>query len=394
MKRVILVVMDSVGIGALPDASKFNDEGVNTFLHVFKANDGLNIPNLRKLGIGNIEGNAELGACECPIGAYGRLAEKSMGKDTTVGHWEMSGVITEVPFRINPNGMPEEFIQEFIQEAGLDGVIGNVAGSGTDIMKEYGEEHLKTGYPIVYVSPVDSNFQILAHEETFGLERLYKICEVARRMLKGEREVSRVIARPFLGENKETFNRTSNRRDYSVPPTGRTMLEVIKDAGQQVAAVGKIEDIFCKIGITDAVHTKGNMDGVDKTLDYMKTIDNGLIFTNLVDFDMLYGHRNDYKGYGKAIEELDERIPELIALLKDEDIIIFTADHGCDPTTPGCDHTREFIPFLCCGKAIKENFDIGTRTCFADLAEMILEYLELPKIGTGESFLREIVNKD
>jgi len=390
MKRVILVVMDSVGIGALPDAAKFNDEGVNTFLHVFKANDGLHIPNLCKLGMGNIEGNAEIGVYEQPIGTYGRMAEKSLGKDTTVGHWEMSGVITEVPFRINPNGMPEDFIREFIEATGLESVIGNVAGSGTEIMKEYGEEHLRTGYPIVYVSPVDSNFQILAHEETFGLERLYEICEIARRMLKGEREVSRVIARPFVGENKETFNRTSNRRDYSVPPTGKTILEVIKEAGQHVAAVGKIEDIFCKVGITDAVHTKGNMDGVDKTLDYMKTVENGLIFTNLVDFDMLYGHRNDYVGYGKALEELDERIPELMAELRDEDILIFTADHGCDPTTPGADHTREYVPVLCYGKNVKEGVNIGTRVCFADLAETILEYLGLEKIGTGKSFLKEI----
>ncbi|MBP3285064.1 MAG: phosphopentomutase [Clostridia bacterium] len=390
MRRVILVVMDSAGIGALPDAKQFNDEGVNTFTHVFQANNGLAIPNLLKLGLGNIEGNKALGTCDHPIGAYGRMAEKSCGKDTTVGHWEMSGVITKIPFRTNPKGMPEDFIKEFVEKAGLEGVIGNVAGSGTEIMKEYGEEHLRTGYPIVYVSPVDSNFQILAHEETFGLERLYQICEVARGMLKGEREVSRVIARPFVGENKDSFNRTSNRRDYSVPPTGKTMLDVIKSAGQHVAAVGKIEDIFCKIGVTDAVHTKGNMDGVDKTLDYMKTIEDGLIFTNLVDFDMLYGHRNDFVGYGKALEELDKRIPELMAELKEEDILIFTADHGCDPTTPGCDHTREYVPVLCYGKNVKEGVELGTRSCFADLAETILEYLGLEKIGTGKSFLREI----
>ena len=393
MRRIILVVMDSVGIGALPDAKQFNDEGVNTFLHVFKSNNGLQIPNLLKLGLGNIDGNREMGVCDSPIGAYGKMAEKSRGKDTTVGHWEMSGVITEVPFRINPNGMPEDFIKEFVEAAALEAVIGNVAGSGTDIMKEYGEEHLRTGYPIVYVSPVDSNFQILAHEEVFGLDRLYEICEVARKMLKGEREVSRVIARPFVGENKETFSRTSNRRDYSVPPTGRTMLDVIKEAGQHVAAVGKIEDIFCKIGITDAVHTKGNMDGIDKTLEYMKTIDNGLIFTNLVDFDMLYGHRNDYVGYGMALEELDIKIPELMSALKDEDILIFTADHGCDPTTPGADHTREYVPVLCYGKSIKEGVNIGTRACFADLAETILEYLGLEQIGTGESFLKELLSK-
>ena len=346
MKRVILGVMDSVGTGELPDAKDFGDVGTNTLLHVSRAKENFKIPNLIKLGIANIDGNSELGKIDEPIGIYGKLSEESRGKDTTVGHWEMSGIVTETPFRINPNGMPEEFINEFVKEAGLDGVIGNVAGSGTDIMKEYGEEHLRTGKPIVYVSPVDSNFQILAHEETFGLEKLYKICEVARRLLRGEREVARVIARPFVGTNREDFVRTSNRRDYSIKPTGVSMLDKIKEAGLTVAAVGKIEDIFCGVGITDAVHTKGNMDGVDKTLDYMKTVDNGLIFTNLVDFDMKYGHRNDPVGYANALEEFDARIPEIMANMREEDILMITADHGCDPTTPGCDHTREYIPLL------------------------------------------------
>lgn len=393
MRRVILIVMDSVGVGELPDAVDFGDVGTNTLLHVYKANNGLKIPNLLKLGIGNIEGNDELGKVEKPMGTYMKLKEKSCGKDTTVGHWEMSGVITKTPFRINPNGMSKDFIDEFIKEAKIEGVIGNIAGPGTDIMKEYGEEHLKTGLPIVYVSPVDSNFQILAHEEIFGLERLYEICGVARRMLKGEREVARVIARPFIGKNREEFERTSNRRDYSVKPTGVTMLDKIKGAGLTVAAVGKIEDIFCGVGITDAIHTKGNMDGVDKTLEYMKTVENGLIFTNLVDFDMKFGHRNDYKGYGEALEMFDKRIPEIIENMKDNDILMIAADHGCDPTTPGCDHTREHIPLLVYGSEIKENNNLGVRNSFADIAETVLELLEIDGIGTGTSFAGEILDK-
>ena len=391
MARVILIVMDSVGVGELPDAKNFGDVGTNTLLHVYKANNGLKIPNLLKLGLGNIDGNSEIGTVNEPIGTYMKLKEKSCGKDTTVGHWEMAGIITKTPFRINPNGMPKEFIDEFIKEAKLPGVIGNIAGSGTDIMKEYGEEHLKTGLPIVYVSPVDSNFQILAHEEVFGLEKLYEICEVARRLLKGEREVARVIARPFIGITKADFERTSNRRDYSVKPTGVSMLDKIKEAGLTVAAVGKIEDIFCGVGITEAIHTKGNMDGVDKTLDFMDTVDSGLVFTNLVDFDMKFGHRNDYVGYGKALEELDERIPEIISKLRDDDILMITADHGCDPTTPGTDHTREHIPLLVFGKNVKVNNNLGVRESFCDIAETILDILGIEKIGTGSSMIGEII---
>ena len=391
MARVILVVMDSVGVGELPDAANFGDVGTNTLLHVYKANNGLKIPNLLKLGLGNIDGNSEIGTVTEPSGTYMKLKEKSCGKDTTVGHWEMAGIITKTPFRINPNGMSQDFIDDFIKEAKLDGVIGNVAGSGTDIMKEYGEEHLRTKLPIVYVSPVDSNFQILAHEEIFGLDKLYEICEVARKMLKGEREVARVIARPFIGTSRADFERTSNRRDYSVKPTGISMLDKIKDAGLTVAAVGKIEDIFCGVGITEAIHTKGNMDGVDKTLLFMDTVNSGLIFTNLVDFDMKFGHRNDYKGYGEALEQLDERIPEIISKMRDDDILMITADHGCDPTTPGCDHTREHIPLLIYGNNIKENNNLGVRECFADIAETILDVLNVEKLGTGNSMFSEII---
>lgn len=387
MKRVILIVMDSVGVGELPDAANFGDIGTNTLLHVSKVKNDFKIPNLIKLGIANIDGNEELGKIDFPMGVYGKLSEKSLGKDTTVGHWEMAGIVTEIPFRINPNGMDKEFIDEFIKEAGLENVLGNVAGSGTDIMKEYGEEHLKTGYPIVYVSPVDSNFQILAHEETFGLDILYKICEVARRMLKGDREVARVIARPFIGNTREDFVRTSNRHDYSIKPTGVSMLDKIKEAGKSVAAVGKIEDIFCGVGITEAVHTNGNMDGVDKTLDYMKTVKNGLIFTNLVDFDMKFGHRNDALGYANALEEFDSRIPEIINNMEEEDLLIITADHGCDPTTPGSDHTREYIPVLIYKKDMESGYNFGVRHGFTDISETVLKYLEVETIGNGNSII-------
>lgn len=390
MSRVILIVLDSVGVGELPDAKNFGDEGVNTLTHVYKANNGLKIPNLLKLGMGNIDGNSEIGTVSETSGTYMKLAEKSCGKDTTVGHWEMAGIITEVPFRINPNGMPSDFIEEFIKEANLDGVIGNVAGSGTDIMKEYGEEHLKTGNPIVYVSPVDSNFQILAHEQVFGLDRLYEICKVARKMLKGEREVARVIARPFVGTSRENFERTSNRHDYSVNPTGISMLDKIKEADLTVYAVGKIKDIFCGVGITDAVHTNGNMDGVDKTLEAMGNVENGLIFTNLVDFDMKYGHRNDFVGYGNALEDFDKRIPEIISNMRNDDVLMITADHGCDPTTPGCDHTREYIPLLIYGNNIKKNNNLGVRESFADIAETVLDILDVDNIGTGKSMLHEL----
>ena len=391
MSRVILIVMDSVGVGELPDAKAFGDVGVNTLTHVYKANNGLKIPNLLNLGLGNIDGNSEIGVFDAPISTYMKLKEKSCGKDTTVGHWEMAGIITNTPFRINPNGMPSDFIEEFIKEANLDGVIANVAGSGTDIMKEYGEEHLRTKLPIVYVSPVDSNFQILAHEEVFGLDRLYEICEVARRMLKGEREVARVIARPFVGTSKENFERTSNRRDYSVKPTGISMLDKIKEAGLTVAAVGKIEDIFCGVGITDAIHTKGNMDGVDKTLYFMDNVKDGLIFTNLVDFDMKFGHRNDYKGYGEALEQFDMRIPEIISKMREDDVLMITADHGCDPTTPGTDHTREYIPLMIFGKNIKENNNLHIREGFTDISETILDILGIEKIGNGSSMIDEII---
>lgn len=387
MKRVILIVLDSVGIGELPDAALYNDEGTNTVLHIFEKR-GLNIPNMLKLGLGNIEGLEKLGREDNSVGAYGRMKEKSKGKDTTTGHWEMSGVILDKAFPTYPNGFSDEIIEEFKRKAGLDGILANKVASGTEIIKEYGEEHIKTGYPIIYTS-ADSVFQVAAHEEYFGLDRLYKVCEVAREMLVGENAVGRVIARPFIGEVGD-FQRTRNRKDYALNPFGKTMLNVIKENGKNVLAVGKIEDIFNGNGITSAVHTVSNMDGVDKTLEYMDIKEDGIIFTNLVDFDMMYGHRNDVEGYGKALEEFDARIPEITEKMEDEDVLIITADHGCDPTTKGTDHTREYVPVLIYGSKVGAGKNLGTRESFSDLAETILDILEVPNLEVGESFLKNI----
>lgn len=388
MKRCILIVLDSVGAGELKDANLYNDEGSNTLVNTYKGCNGLNISNLKKLGIGNIKGLEELGKVSNIIGSYGKAAEKSKGKDTITGHWEIAGVILDKPLNTYPSGFSKEIIEEFMKKSKVKGILGNIVASGTEIIKQLGEEHMKTGYPIIYTS-ADSVFQIAAHEEVIPIDELYSICEVAREILVNDNLVGRVIARPFTGKIGD-FKRTSNRKDYALDPFNKTMLEYIKEAGLSVAAVGKIEDIYNKIGITTAIHIKNNMDGVDKTLEYMDKIKDGLIFTNLVDFDMLYGHRNDVKGYGLAIEDFDKRLEELLSKLKEDDMLIITADHGCDPTTPSTDHSREYIPILACGKGIKENVEIQTRETFADIGKTILEYLNIKNDLVGKSFLSEI----
>ena len=388
-KRCILIVLDSVGIGEMPDANEYGDKGTNTLGNIYKKCNGINIPKLRDIGIGNINGGEILGKVDNPIGSFGKAAEKSKGKDTVTGHWEMSGVILETPLNTYPNGFSDEIINEFKEKTGVKGILGNKVASGTAIIEELGEEHMKTGFPIIYTS-ADSVFQIAAHEDIIPLEKLYKMCEIARKMLVGNNTVGRVIARPFIGE-KGNFKRTSNRRDYSLDPFGKTMLEYIKENNMKVAAVGKIEDIFNKKGITDAVHIKNNMDGVDKTLDYMDTINDGLIFTNLVDFDMLYGHRNDPEGYKKALEDFDNRLDEIKSKLKNEDILIITADHGCDPTTSSTDHSREYIPILIYGNNIKQGINIGIRSSFTDIGCTILDYLGINNNIKGTSFLKEVL---
>ena len=386
-RKVMLVVLDSVGIGELPDANKYGDEGSNTVSNIAKVTKDFKIPNLIKLGLSNIEGVSNLEKEVSPIGAYGRAAEVSLGKDTTTGHWEIAGVILDKPFPTFPKGFPKSLIDEFEKKIGTS-ILGNKPASGTAIIEELGDEHVKTGYPIVYTS-ADSVFQIAAHEDIIPVKRLYEICEIARGMLTGENGVSRVIARPFAGDSGK-FYRTERRKDFSLKPTKPTMLNYIKDANLRIKGVGKIEDIFANEGLTDSVHTTNNYDGIKQIISYAGERFNGLVFANLVDFDMLYGHRNDVKGYAKALAEFDESIPQITASMGDKDILIITADHGCDPTTPSTDHSREYIPILMYGKCIKP-VDLGTRQSFADIGKTICNILDVDANIEGESFKKLIM---
>jgi len=386
-RRVILVVLDSVGIGELPDAVDYGDVGSDTLGNISKSIGGLRLPNMEKIGLGNITGIKNILKAEEPTGAFGKCAELSIGKDTVTGHWEIAGSVLTKPLNTYPNGFPEDIIKEFEDKIGRK-IIGNKVASGTEIISELGEEHIKTGYPIVYTS-ADSVFQIAAHEDVIPLEELYKMCSIAREMFIGEKAIGRIIARPFIGKVGE-FTRTPNRKDFALDPFDKTMLDYIKEKGLNVMAVGKIEDIYNKRGITEAVHIKNNMDGVEKTLEYMKKDKKGLIFTNLVDFDMLYGHRNDVQGYAKALVDFDNRVPEIISLMKDEDILIITADHGCDPTTLSTDHSREYIPVLIYGKRIKSGINIGIRKSYSDIGKTILHLLNIKNDLYGESFVNKI----
>lgn len=383
-KRVIIFVLDSVGIGALPDSEKFGDVDVNTLGHIAEQSENFKIDNLKKLGIGNIPGLDAIEKTEKPLAAFGRLAEVSEGKDTTSGHWEIAGLHLMEPFKTYPNGFPDEVIKKFEEATGRK-VICNKPASGTTIIKELGEQHVKTGDVIVYTS-ADSVFQIAAHEDVVPLEELYEMCEFAREMLRGEHQVARVIARPFVGKDADSFVRTSNRHDYSLDPFGKTILELAKDKGLDVEAVGKVVDIFNGVGITKSVHTKSNMDGIDQTIKFLGRDTEGIIFTNLVDFDAKYGHRRNVQGYREALEAFDKRIPEILAAMNDDDIIIFTADHGNDPSYKGTDHTREYIPALIYGKEIKAGADIGTRESFADIAATIADIFNIEGLEHGKSF--------
>lgn len=388
VKRVILIVLDSVGVGELPDAAEYGDAGSNTLCNISREIGGLEIKNMITFGIGNIDGMRDVGRTDNPTACFGKLAEKSRGKDTVTGHWEISGIILEEPLRTFPNGFPENIIKEFEEKTGTR-VLGNVVASGTEIIKELGDEHRKTGYPIVYTS-ADSVFQIAANEDVIPLERLYWMCEVARGIFVGARTIGRIIARPFVERDGE-YIRTSNRKDFAMDPPSKTMLDYLKEKGFEVSAVGKIEDIFNKRGITRAVHIKNNSDGVDKTLEYMRTAENGLIFTNLVDFDMLYGHRNNVKGYAQALEEFDSRLPELLGELRQGDVLIITADHGCDPVSKSTDHSREYIPLLVYGSGIKPGVNLGTRDCFCDIGKTILDFLSVENDINGSSFSKEVL---
>lgn len=389
INRVIILVIDGFGVGELPDAEQYKDCGSNTLEGIY-ANTTLQLPNMQKMGLYNIDGIQIKDKSITTIGAYGKAAEQAIGKNSPVGHWEISGYILRDGFTTYPNAFPEELIQEFIQKAQIEGVLANKVGSGTELLKEYGEEHIKTGYPIIYTS-ADSVFQIAAHEDVISVERLYEICEIAREILNQPKyNVGTVIARPFVGDCAENFKRTYNRKDFEYEKFGRTMLDIIKENNKEVIAIGKIEDLFSKRGITKAIHTKGNADGIEKTIEQIKESTQGLIFTNLVDFDMLYGHRNDTNGYARALEYLDGKIPEIIQNMKDSDMLIITADHGNDPTTPSTDHSREYVPILIYGKSIKQNVNLGIRQTYADISATVLDILDMEKLE-GKSFKEEII---
>lgn len=390
INRVIIFVLDSFGVGEAPDANLYGDQGSNTLVNIYNSTN-LKIDNMKKMGLFNIDGININDKQDYVIGSFGKAQEKSKGKNSPVGHWEISGYIKEEPFTTYPNGFPKELLDEFMEKANLNGVLCNKKGSGTEFLKEYGEEHLKTGYPIVYTS-ADSVFQIAAHTDIISVERLYEICEIARTILNSPKyNVGTVIARPFIGDNKDNFARTYQRRDYEFENFGRTMLDELKENGKDVIAIGKITDLFSMRGITEGIHTEGNKDGINKTIEYIKGNSNGLIFTNLVDFDMLYGHRNNVEGYAKALEEFDSYIPDIINNMRNDDMLIITADHGCDPTTPSTDHSREYIPILIYGKQIKENINIGTRDTFSDISATILDIFGLNPLKYGKSFKNSIL---
>ena len=391
MNRAIVIVLDSFGVGELPDANAYGDEGSNTLKGIYD-NTSLNLPNFKKLGLYNINDIGIDNKEETPIGIYGKANEMSKGKNSPVGHWEISGYVTEKPFKTYPNAFPQELIEKFIKEAGIKGVLCNKKGSGTEFLKQYGEEHLETGMPIVYTS-ADSVFQIAAHEDIIPVEELYRICLIARKILNDpEYNIGTVIARPFVGTNSENFTRTYNRKDFEFQDFGRTMLDEIKEIGKNVLAIGKIADLFTMRGITKAIHTEGNTDGIHKTIKAIKEDTNGLIFTNLVDFDMLYGHRNNIEGYARALEEFDSFLPEIIENLKQDDILIITADHGCDPSTPSTDHSREYVPIIAYGKNLKQNVNIGIRKTYADISATILDLLNVKStLKYGISFKNDIL---
>jgi len=384
--RVIWIVLDSVGIGAMPDAAQFGDIGRDTLGNIARK-CSLRLPNLTRLGLGNIKPLAGLSAAEHPAGSYGRCRLASPGKDTTTGHWEMAGVILETPFPLYPHGFPADLIADFENRIGRK-VLGNKAASGTEIIKELGEEHIRTGFPIVYTS-ADSVFQIAAHERVIPLEELYRISEVARAILQGKDRVGRVIARPFAGE-PGAFFRTANRHDYAVPPPPGMLLDKLHEFGIPICAVGKISDIFLGRGISRSVTTSDNADGMKKTISAMDEQPQGLIFVNLVDFDQQYGHRNDVKGYAAALEKVDRWLPCLD--LRPKDMLIFTADHGCDPTTPSTDHSREYTPLLVYGERVRAGVDLGIRPTLAYIGQTVAENFGTA-LGAGTSFLNEVTDK-
>jgi len=384
--RVVLIVLDSVGIGAMPDAAEWGDTGADTLGHILESRI-VNLKHLQAYGLGNIRSFNGIAPASSPRASYGRCTLRSNGKDTTTGHWELAGIILERAFPTYPQGFPARIIEKFIEETKVPGVLGNVAASGTEIIKEFGTEHMRTGEPIVYTS-ADSVFQIAAHENIIPVPKLYEICETARRILSGEDEVGRVIARPFDGE-PGNFRRTENRHDYAVSPPHDNLLPTLSEAGQDVVCIGKISSVYDALGVTQDLPAKNNDQSIDQTINALHTDSRGLIFANLVDFDMLYGHRRDIEGYARALEHFDARLPEIESALNERDLLIITADHGNDPAYKGSDHTREYTPLLVYGKGVRSGVNLGTRGSLADIGQTIAENFGL-KIAEGASFLREI----
>lgn len=387
-RRIFLIVLDSYGIGALPDAADFGDEGSNT-LKTITASKAYDTPNMKKLGLFNIDGVDWMKKEESPAGAYGRMKERSRGKDTTIGHWEIAGVVSPKRLPVYPNGFPEEILEKFREATGRE-VLCNLPYSGTDVIRDYGEEHMKTGALIVYTS-ADSVFQIAAHEEIVPVEELYRYCEIAREILCGEHGVGRVIARPFIGE-APNFQRTANRHDFSLLPPRDTMLDAILEAGYDTYGIGKIYDIFAGKGIAHTQRIQNNVDGMEKTLEMQEKDFKGLCFVNLVDFDMMYGHRNDIEGYANAATVFDRQLKTFLERMRPEDILMITADHGCDPGFRGTDHSREHTPLLICGEDIKENVNLGTRETFADIAATVLDLLHVENNTDGTN-MKELIIK-
>ena len=388
-KRIILIVLDGVGIGALPDAQSYGDQGAATLQHVAEGVGGLNLPHLGDLGLGCIAPIRGVKSAAGPTACWGKMVEKSPGKDSVTGHWELTGIILEQPFATFPNGFPVEIIDAFRAETGLE-PLGNVAASGTDILRRLGEDHLRSGRPIVYTS-TDSVFQIATHEEVIAPEKLYHICRRMEQILRPY-NVCRVIARPFNGTCANDFYRTDGRHDFPLKPPAQTLLTLMQQQGMMTCGIGKIYDLFAGDGLSKAVSTKDNMDGMLKTLEALNEINRGLVMTNLVDFDMLYGHRLDVSGFARALEEFDAWLPKLLTAMSADDLLIVTADHGCDPTSPGTDHTREHVPLLVASKGITEQTNLGVRSTFADVGATVAENFQL-KLQNGQSFLAEIKTK-
>jgi phosphopentomutase len=383
INRVILIVLDSVGIGYLPDAHLYGDEGSNTLGHIAENYSTLHIPNLIRLGLGNIDPTNSLPKTDTPLAAYGKAAEMSAGKDTTTGHWEIAGTILDKPFPTFPDGFPDSFMMDFEKAIGSE-TIGNYSASGTAIIEQLGDEHVRTGFPIVYTS-ADSVFQIAMHEDVIPIERQYEICQIARDMLIGEYEVGRVIARPFTGTSGH-YTRTSRRKDFATMPPDN-ILDALQHQGKEVLGIGKIYDIFAGKGITRSIKTTNNQEGIEATIGSLGEDMQGLIFTNLVDFDMHFGHRRDVNGYARCLEEFDAKLPEIMAALKQDDVLIITADHGNDPTWTGTDHTREYIPVLIYGDGVPGGYNFGIRNSFVDIAATVADVLGIDFDTTGRSCL-------